>query len=64
MCFLNFIEKMEIERLLKESIQDDNILMYHRFMYDKHLYHSIEYGKMFKRNNSVVETSLAAGLPP
>lgn len=53
---LSLVEKLTIQAYLKETIQD-NATYFDRFLLNnKTLYHSVTYEKLYKRNNSIIET--------
>ena len=49
-------ERLTVEALLRDNVHAD-IFFYDRFLFNDVLYHSSQYKKMYKRNNSVVETT-------
>lgn len=53
---LNLVEKLSIELLITEHIQNHAVL-YERFIFNNVLYHSSTYEKLYKRDNSIVETT-------
>lgn len=53
---LSLIEKLSIQALIKENIQDDAVC-YKKFIFKNVLYHASTYEKLYKRNNSIVETT-------
>lgn len=53
---LSLVEKLSIQALIMENIHDYAI-SYERFIFNKVLYHSCTYGKLYKRNNSIIETT-------
>ena len=52
---LSVIEKIIIETLIGVPVQD-NCETYNRFTYNKHLFHSTNYSRLQKRNNSCIIT--------
>lgn len=44
--------------MLTENIENNNAKSYQRFMYNGVTYHSNSYCRMYKRNNSIIQTEL------
>lgn len=55
---LNLVEKVSIQALINENIESNNAKSYQRFMYNGITYHSNSYSRMYKRNNSIIQTEL------
>ena len=55
---LNLVEKVSIQTLINENIESNNAISYQRFMYNGITYHSNSYSRMYKRNNSIIQTEL------
>jgi len=53
---LNLVIKNCIQAVIVDDISDDNATFYERFIYKNILYHSCDYRRMYKRNNSIVQT--------
>lgn len=53
---LSLSEKLAIERVLGEEV-NMSATKFLRFMFNKKIYHSHEYLRIFKRNNSIIESS-------
>lgn len=53
---LSVVEKTVIESVLEETIDDNNSKKYFRFIYKNVLFHSCDYKRLTKRNNSCILT--------
>jgi len=52
---LNIVQKLTVQVVLHENVVE-NATSYERFIYKHILYHSCNYKRIYKRNNSIIKT--------